>query len=149
MSPLNHFNSWFSSLIPAHKSDIAFMLVVNLPGFDSNDVFDLDNLVDLFEKTINELFEDGKSIGVLISIRGAIDFYFSNRRDRKEFWDSYRLDALYEAEKTGDNELKIEANSASIRHKQWILTLSKWYELKGKYLNDEALYNWKESEKYA
>lgn len=149
MSPFERFEDWFQSLIPEHRKDIAFLLVINLPGFDAEEAFYLENLADSFLSSFADLIEDGKSIGVMLSIRSAIDFYFSDRRDNKEYWEAFRQDALYEAQSSGDEKLRLEADSALIRYRQWVNTLSKWYQLKEQYLNDEALHDWQASERYA
>lgn len=143
MSPFEHFNNWFDSLIQPHKNDIAFLLTTGLPGFDSDLIEDLDVLVYSFEKHIRYLFEEEKAIGTLISIRGLIDYHFSNQRDSKEYWTAYKQDALYMAEQMQDEELKVEALSSDIRYKQWCFTLNKWYQLKEEHINDIAIKNWK------
>ena len=150
LSPIIAFLEWYRSLPIPHRQEIATFMVEFNPGYEEVDSFKLDTLIDEFEKKLIEYSEDKfLGVGVALSLRTSIEFFFIRNRGSREGWQKSR-DYLNRAKQhfaADGKDFMIESINKFLqefpfKEEQWLVTSNKWEQLISTRLSDEYIDTW-------
>ncbi|WP_457980507.1 hypothetical protein L0Y47_07195 [Ectopseudomonas composti] len=141
-TPITTFLTWFHTLPPSHKIDIAALISFGTPGFAEINLSATDTIVQEFEKVIlDHSTSDLKDVGAAVTLRSALDFFFITRGDREEWKENEALTRSL-AEQTGSDTFQKLADEMPLRREQWLRTCALWEAFRDEHLTDQMLMAW-------
>jgi hypothetical protein len=149
-SPINAFLEWWRSLPVPHRQEIATYVVEFNPGYEGVDAFELDTLIDEFEKKLKGYSENKfLGVGVALSLRTTIEFFLIRKRGSRKGWQNSRhyLDGAKQHFATEGKDWMVESINRCLqefpfKEEQWIATNIKWKQLIDAQLSDEYIDKW-------
>jgi hypothetical protein len=140
-SPIEMFLDWYKSIPVSHREDIAGIVGMCLPGYESIALGDPPDVA--VEKFINvtEAFKAGgyKELGAIIALRGFIQFFFIDKRSDRSGWKE--TEAMLKALAVSKSSETFEKASREVQFKaeQWLATCKKWENLVAEHISDSRL----------
>jgi len=147
-SPLSTILDWLASLPESNRVNVYCWIGGHTPGF--SDVkkwlkpFDKKMVEKSFLETVNTAKGSPLSeMGMIISLRGAIDFFICNPKDPNG-WKVAQDTLNYMGEKIDGSGLKQKAREAQFRAAQTKKADDSWDELRKIELSDDAIRDYRE-----
>ena len=120
------------------------------PSYEGIDAFELDTLIDKFETKLKGYSEDKfLGVGVALSLRANIEFFFMGRRGSRDGWQKTRdwLKGAKEHFMAQGKESMVESadrflQELPFKQEQWIATSKKWNQLIKAQFSDEYIDRW-------
>lgn len=148
-SPILAFLEWYSSLPVPQRRDIAsFVSHFNL-GYD--EVLAVDNRIeDAFVRCVMR-YDDDKfhGVGVALTLRATIEFFFIRRRGSRAGWDDTRAflagaKSFFASKGMDDMVESAESFLREVPFKegQWLASAERWRALTDTALSDESIDAW-------
>ncbi len=142
-SPIEKIIEWYESLPVEHRNEIAVMASEFGIGPDDIDILSAEGAPEKFVAYVrNSPSNRQRAVGLILSVRSFIDFFFIRMRSSKPDWQRSQqvMEEMYK--KTGNPQFQKSANEIPFRRQQWSVTCEKWDELKASHLADLNLDVW-------
>jgi hypothetical protein len=149
-SPINAFLNWYQTLPIPHRQDIAAFVVGFNPGFEGVDTPGPKTLVSNFEEKLKSYSNDKLfGVGVSLSLRSCIEFFFIRKRGSREGWQEIKgfLEGAKEHFTKEGKDSTVESaerylREVPFREEQWIATCKKWDDIRTKEFSDDYIDRW-------
>lgn len=151
ISPVNEFLSWFDSLPPDHRLEIAFFLSNSLPEFEEDpssiSVEGYEAAADRFRTRILEICEDKgrmRHASVVLSVTTVLEaLYFQARRNSPLSVEDVEEVLNEMADTTGSERWRDRAQATKFNVTLWNKTDEKWKALVRDQLSVRAIQDWR------